>query len=172
MIELTSFTETDFDLLISWIDSKELLIQIAGHQMIYPVTNAQLEHYLQEENSFAFNVVDTASNKIIGHAQIQLVDEVTCKLDKVLIGDKSNRGKGLGQQLMDALLKLSFERFNASKVELNVFDWNIAARKAYEKTGFLFNHDKTMQFAVDGVTWTAVNMTIDKNTWLEKKSNI
>lgn len=170
MIKLTPFTQADFDLMISWIDNKELLIQIAGHQMIYPLTSDQLERYLLEENSFAFNVVDIASNKIIGHAQVLMVNEFTCKLDKVLIGDKSNRGKGLGQHLMDALLKLSFERFNALQVELNVFDWNIAAMKVYEKAGFLLNRDKTMQFKVGDKTWTAVNMTIDRTTWLKKNS--
>jgi len=50
-----------------------------------------------------------------------------------LIGDISNRGKGIGQQVIDELLKFSFGKIGVREVELNVYDWNIAGIKCYEK---------------------------------------
>jgi hypothetical protein len=43
MISLKNFKPDDFDLMISWMDYKELLIQIAGPYFSYPLTHAQLQ---------------------------------------------------------------------------------------------------------------------------------
>src|SRR4051794_15615623 len=99
MLKLEHFNSADFDRFISWIDSEELLIQIAGTYFKYPVTSDQLEKYVQDKTSMSFNVIDESTNAVIGHAEIILQDRKTLKFDKILIGDKSNRGKGIGRQL-------------------------------------------------------------------------
>jgi RimJ/RimL family protein N-acetyltransferase len=170
MIKLMQFRESDFDTLISWIDRKELLVQIAGNVFSYPLTIDQLERYLNDKKSFSFNIVDVPENKVIGHAEIYLSDEVSCKLDKILIGDKTNRGKGLCQQVISELLEYSFVKLGVKKVELNVYDWNIAGIRCYEKAGFIENKDKRFSMQVDGNEWMAINMTIDMSTWIDQKN--
>lgn len=166
MIRLEPFKESDFNTFIRWIDSKELLVQIAGLVFTYPPTHDQLQKYLDDKKSHAFNIVDTMSNKIIGHSEIIVVNDMMCKLDKVIIGDPSARGKGIGLQIMQELLKHSFEKLNAQIVELNVYDWNIAGLKCYEKAGFTLNPDKKQLTQLEGVTWTALNMIIHREKWL------
>jgi RimJ/RimL family protein N-acetyltransferase len=166
MIKLEPFKPSDFDLLVSWIDSKELLLQIAGNYFSYPLTPPQLQNYLNDKRSFAFSIVETSANKVIGHSEIILLDNKVCKLDKILIGDKANRGKGVGQKVVNELLAISFENFSAEKAELYVYDWNTGAIKAYERVGFVINHDKQILTEVDGKVWKALNMTIDKREWL------
>jgi RimJ/RimL family protein N-acetyltransferase len=168
MIKLEPFKPSDFDLLISWIDSKELLIQIAGNYFSYPLTTNQLQKYLDDKNSFAFSIVETSSNKVIGHSEIILMSNNECKLDKILIGDKANRGKGFGQQVVSELLTFSFRNLSAEKAELYVYDWNINAIKSYERAGFIINYDNQMLTNIDGKTWRALNMNIDKEKWLKK----
>ena len=85
MIKLETFTEDDFETFIEWIDSKELLIQIAGTVFTYPLTHDQLRPYLGNQNSLRFNVLNDSENKVIGHAQICLLDNGLCKLDKIII---------------------------------------------------------------------------------------
>ena len=165
MIKLEPFKPSDFNLLISWIDSKELLIQIAGPYFSYQLTATQLQNYLDDKNSIPFNVVETSSDKVIGHAEIILLDNNVCKLDKVLIGDKANRGKGFGQQTISRLLTFTFENLKAEKVELYVYDWNTDAIKTYERAGFIINHDKQMQTNIDGTIWKALKMTIEREKW-------
>lgn len=165
MIKLEPFGPADFDRFILWIGNKELLLQIAGPYFSYPLTPAQLQNYLNDNNSFAFNIVDTLSNSVIGHAEIIPGDNKVCKLDKVLIGDETNRGKGIGRYIINLLLAFSFENLEAEKVELNVFDWNIGAIKSYERSGFIINYDKQMTMDVDGAIWIALNMVIDKEKW-------
>ena len=72
MIALTPFQQKDFDRLIRWIDNPELLITIAGTVWSYPLTVAQLQHYLDDDKSYSFNIVETPQDMVIGHAEIIL----------------------------------------------------------------------------------------------------
>jgi len=96
MIKLAAFTIKDFDQLIAWVDSNELLITIAGTYFSYPLTTEQLHKYLNDEKSYSFNIVDTGTNKVIGHAELVNMGSNTLKIDKLLIGDKVQRGKSIG----------------------------------------------------------------------------
>jgi len=50
-------------------------------------------------------------------------------------------------------------------LELNVFDWNTAAIRCYEKAGLRKNMDKTMEFVINGKKWIAFNMSINKPSY-------
>jgi RimJ/RimL family protein N-acetyltransferase len=165
MIQLTAFSPADFDRFISWIDSEGLLMTIAGTVFSYPLTVAQLETYLADKNSYAFNIVDVNEDRIIGHAELIMQEQNTCKIDKLIIGDQSNRGKGRGQEVIRKLLEYSFANLGAKTVELNVFDWNTAGIRCYEKCGFKMNPAKQALFRSGSETWTALNMTIDMVNW-------
>lgn len=165
MIILTPFNEQDFDTLISWIDREELLITIAGFDLRYPLTHEQLHQYLAIEGSHAFNIVNSETTQTIGHAELVLSGNRLYKIDKLLIGDPATRGKGMGQLVIHELLQYAFEQLDAATVELNVFDWNHAGIRWYEKCGFVSNPGKVMQFRVADKNWTAINMRIDRTEW-------
>jgi RimJ/RimL family protein N-acetyltransferase len=171
MIKLEPFTKSDFTRLISWIDNLEELVQFAGPNFSFPLTTEQLEKYLSDENSFAFKIIETGSNKTIGHCEIYK-SESSAKLCRILIGEKIFRGRGLGAEIVNQLLEKSFMQFNYSLAELNVYDWNIGAIKCYEKSGFKINTDKTKIIIVDGKPWTSLNMIITKAEWLSKFSTV
>lgn len=165
MIKLEPFSNADFNRLITWIGNEELLITIAGHVFSYPLTSEQLQTYLEGKNNHSFNIVDLSQDKIIGHAEIVISGESIFKIDKLIIGDTSNRGKGIGQKVINELLNYSFIELNAKTVELNVFDWNIGGIKCYEKCGFVMNPQKQATFDIGDKSWTALNMTIEKDNW-------
>jgi RimJ/RimL family protein N-acetyltransferase len=169
MIKLEPFRESDFDIFISWIDSRELMVQIAGSVFSYPLSRKQLQKYLDDERSMAFNIVDANLNTIIGHAEIYQLDKDTCKLDKLIIGDKSSRGKGYCQPIMAQLLELAFAIPHVKRVELNVYDWNTAAKKCYERVGFVVNPDKNFSTHVGGNDWLALNMFVERDVWLDAR---
>ncbi len=163
MIELKPFREEDFEALISWVGSEELLVQFAGPIFKYPLTVAQLEKYISDENRYVFKVINPEANGIaIGHAEIFLVTPTAARLCRILIGDKSYRGKGVGQEIIKQLIDQSFEYLNAETIELNVYDWNTSAIKCYEKVGFEVNPNTINTTEVNGVTWTAINMVFPK----------
>jgi RimJ/RimL family protein N-acetyltransferase len=168
MIRLEPFATADFQRLIDWIDSEELLMIIAGPMFFFPLTTEQLQKYLDDENSISYNVVELPEVQVIGHAEIILATNHCYKLDKIIIGDKTARGKGFCEQIINELLAVSFLKHAATTVELNVFDFNISAIKCYEKTGFEINPDRKLSLSFYGNTWNAFNMVISKEKWLTK----
>ncbi len=55
----------------------------------------------------------------------------------VMIGEASYRGRGYGTDAVRALCRLAFDRMNLVRVSLTVFPENVAARRAYERVGFV-----------------------------------
>ena len=166
MIRLEKFTKEMYPDLISWIGNAEELMLFAGPKLTFPLTNEQLNESLNEKGRFAFQVVNENDNLPIGHCEIYLTNN-TAALGRILIGEKSFRGKGLGKIIVKKLLKYIEENIDRKKVELNVFDFNIAAVKCYEKVGFKINPNKKSERIVNGKKWIALNMTLD----LENKPN-
>jgi RimJ/RimL family protein N-acetyltransferase len=168
MLKIEKFNTKDFATLISWVDSEESLMQFAGPLFRFPLSTHQLDQYIAEKNRFPFKVIDPTTNTTIGHAEIVQINPTTCILCRILIGDKNLRGRGLGQELIQQLLNKAFNGPGILKVELNVYDWNTSAIKCYEKVGFTINPDRMREQEINGKIWTALNMTINRQEWLEK----
>ena len=164
MIRLQKFDRNDYDNLIRWINSEEMLIQIAGRQMSFPVTSEQLDVSQGDPNRNAFSIIDTETGKSIGHCELYLLEN-SAKIDRVIIGDRSMKGKGICNQLMDLLLDRGFNVMNQELIELNVFTWNAPAIRCYEKAGLIKNPEKTMEFDTNGEKWIAFNMSIDRENY-------
>jgi len=164
MIQLEKFGREHYDDLISWVDSEEALMQFGGPLFKFPLTPEQLDESISDKNRIAFRLVDEETNKGIGHAEIFL-QENSIKLGRILIGDKSQRGRGLCPKIMRLLLDYAFANLDEDLIELNVFDWNHGAIKCYEKVGFTVNPEKTLLRQVKDQIWTAINMRIDRSKY-------
>ena len=167
MIKLEPFTQQDFKRMIAWIDSNETLITIAGHYFSFPLTEDQLERYLNDANSYSFNIIDTEENQVIGHAEIVSSGDNNFKIDKLII-DPLSRGKGVGQQVMKELVNYAFTQLQATTIELYVFEQNRAAIRCYEKTGFVISTNIIGSFLVGDEYWNAFSMMINKGDWLTR----
>lgn len=171
MIRLEKFERDNYADLISWVDSEETLMQIAGPTYNFPLTDEQLDISLSDKNRIAFIVICNDTNLPIGHCEIYLSDN-SAKLGRIIIGDKELRGKGLGQQIVQLLLEFIFSNLDKTVVELNVFDWNTSAIKCYEKVGFIINPNKKLERIIKDEVWIAINMIIDIEKWVELQKNI
>jgi RimJ/RimL family protein N-acetyltransferase len=161
MIKLEKFDKADYSRLISWIDNEEMLMQVGGPSLSFPLTTEQLEQSMEDKNRLAFTVIEEGTNEKIGHCEIYLTD-TTAKLGRIIVGDKRHRGKGFGKQIVSALVEFVFTHLDRTTIELNVFDWNTNAIKCYENVGFRVNPGKTLERSVNGKTWIALNMIYDK----------
>jgi len=168
MIGLQKFDRNDYDNLIRWINSEEMLIQIAGRQMSFPVTSEQLDASQADPNRNAFSIIYTETGKSIGHCELYLMEN-SVKIDRVIIGDDSMKGKGICSQLMELLLDYGFNVMGQEVIELNVFTWNAPAIRCYESAGLTTNLEKAMEFESNGEKWTALNMSIDRKNYKNLK---
>lgn len=85
MISSTKFTANDFEVLISWIESPELLFLIAGTGFSFPLTVEQLDVYLSDPKFLRFNIHLQGSKHYFGHFAFEQVEERILKIDKLLI---------------------------------------------------------------------------------------
>lgn len=164
MIELLPFADTDFEKLISWVESEEAMFQFAGSIFSFPLTQNQLQIYLEDDNRFVYKVVLSSTNMTIGHGEIYL-EKNTAVLCRIIIGEQAYRGFGIGLRIVNKLLKIAFIQCKAERAELNVFNWNTAAIRCYQKAGFLVNPQKTKERELKGKIWTVLNMSLDKSDW-------
>lgn len=165
LVELEPFTEADFDTLISWVDSQEMLMQFAGPGFSYPLTKEQLAHSQCDVKRYAFRVLACGIKSMIGYGEVYL-GEQAAYLGRLLIADQNSRGMGLGGSLVNKLLEFAFMVLNQQRVALNVFDWNKAAIRCYEKAGFVINPNLKAKRFVNGQNWTALNLTIARADWI------
>jgi RimJ/RimL family protein N-acetyltransferase len=143
MLRLEPFTEQDIPRLISWIPSARFLLQWAGTQFTYPLDEAQLLRYLIRSSEtpptlLIFKAVDADSEAVIGHCELMQIDRQhrCARAGRILVGAPDMRGKGLGGQLVRALLDVAFGELHLHRVELEVFDFNTSAMACYQKIGF------------------------------------
>jgi RimJ/RimL family protein N-acetyltransferase len=167
MIYLENFEKKDYSELIDSVKNAKDLMQFGGPEFAFPLTEEQIDKTLSDENRIAFRVANISNGNAIGHCEIYFYDGFA-KLGRILIMDKNQRGKGIGEQMVTLLLQYIFENRKERNIELNVFDFNIGAQKCYEKVGFTLNPDKKYLREVDGETWTALNMVLNLEEWKNK----
>lgn len=168
MIELQDFGENDFDRLISWIQNKEEMIQFAGPVFTYPLTRDQLLKYVGDTTRQVFKVRLISTGEVIGHCELNLQSEIP-RLSRILIGDRSVRNRGIGKAIIRSLLSRVFTTTEFEIVDLSVFDWNHNAIVSYKSVGFDVNPGFETHMEVNGEIWTACNMIISKQKYLNSE---
>ncbi|QDI92632.1 N-acetyltransferase [Salicibibacter halophilus] len=138
MIALQHFERTHMKKLIEWIETPEFLLQWGGPNFTYPLDEKQLERYMEEPDRYIYSVVEQETEMIIGHISLGRIDKEnrSARVGKVLVGDPGARGKGIGRQMMTAILKIAFDEMHLHRVSLGVFSFNEPAIACYEKVGF------------------------------------
>ena len=141
-IELRNFERADIERLLAWISSPEDLGLWAGGYFQYPVTNEQLSRYLESAaDPFGrrriFKAVEAKNGAVIGHVELSHIwPHLSGRLSRVLIGEPSLRGKGIGAQMVQCLVDWAFSEFSFDRIDVGVADSNKAAIGCYRKVGF------------------------------------
>ena len=76
---------------------------------------------------------------VVGHIELNDIDmrNNSATVCRVLVGEPSLRGKGIGIQMLRRLLQIGFDGLGLHRIDLVVFDFNRAAIKCYEGVGFV-----------------------------------
>jgi len=157
VIKLKSFKIEDWKYLKKWISSESELIQFAGQIFNFPIDKKQVELYLSDTNRTVFKI-ESENNKTIGIAEISAPEENVAKLARILIGEKSMRGKGIGTELINELTEYGFNNLKKGRIILNVYSWNTGAIKCYEKVGFSQTDKPIKLVKVGNEKWETIEM--------------
>ena len=68
----------------------------------------------------------------------------------MVIGSASDRGQGLGREALELMKHFAFRTLGLERLEMEVHMENHAARKCYQKAGFVMEGVKRHAFFTDG----------------------
>lgn len=178
MIRLEPFTAADFDELIAWSGDAAFLLQWAGPSFRHPLTEDQLALYMkgsgdpQTSDRLIYKVVLERTGRSVGHISLGSIDRDnrSGRVGKVLLGDASVRGQGIGELMMRAIVRIGFEELNLHRISLGVFDFNRSAIACYEKAGFRQEGVLRDARRFGDTFWNLVEMSILKPEWSGKAS--
>lgn len=165
MIRLEKFGKLDYDRLIAWIESEESMIQFSGPIFNFPITPDQLDKYIDSETRIAYKVIDSFSGEVIGHAELNNIDNKNrnARVCRILIGDKQNRNKGFGKAIIKELVRIGFDDLKLHRLDLGVYDFNQQAIKCYKACGFKIEGLLIENSKVGNNYWSTLNMSIINN---------
>jgi RimJ/RimL family protein N-acetyltransferase len=144
MIILEPFERRDFQQLINWIDTEELLTKWSGSLFSFPLTVESLEWYIEDTNvvnesdAFVYKAIETDTGNVVGHISLGGLSwkNRSARISRVLVGDLSEHQKGICQQMTKVVLKIGFEELGLHRIGLGIYENNKAALNCYLKCGF------------------------------------
>jgi RimJ/RimL family protein N-acetyltransferase len=161
MIVLEKFDASDYDRLINWIDSENLMHVFGATFFKYPITHLQLEIYSNDKSRSIYKVIDKNSKNIIGHAELNKINHInkSARICRVLIGNSNSRNKGYGSLVINELVRIGFDEMKLHRIDLGVYDFNKGAIKCYQKCGFEIEGLLKENTKIGSVYWSTYNMS-------------
>ena len=173
MIRLEYFERSDFNQLIEWINTPELLINWAGNTFNFPLTEASMEWYLKKTNdpetsdAFLYKVIDVDTGEVVGHISLGSISRKnrSARISRVLIGSGEHKGKGYCKDMVKEVLKFGFDHLKLHRITLGVYDNNISALKCYQSSGFSIDGKMRDILLHEDEWWTLIEMSILEDEW-------
>ena len=166
------FEEAHFDLLIRWSPTSEFLLQWAGPGLEYPLDHTQLHELRRSAQAdpplaLLYSARRRSDGAIVGHGELSAIDRHnrSARLSRILVGATETRGKGLGEGIVRALVRVGFDELDLHRLDLSVFDFNESAIRCYQRVGF--QHEGVLREARrHGDTyWNACVMSLLRPEW-------
>ena len=115
---------------VKWTNEKgkDFLEQWAGKSLDFPLTESQIDDLKDIYSIFC-------ENEFVGIIQKIRKEHDNIHIGRFLINPELT-GRGLGKRALIEFINLIFQDEDMNSITLNVFDYNVGAKKLYEKVGF------------------------------------
>ncbi len=150
---LAPLVEDDLDKLWQWINNKQVTQYTSHFTKFFNKKEQQewLESVMRGEQEETFGIMNLERNLLIGTCSLEERMKGSASLG-ILIGEPSLWGEGLGSDAVRLLLDYGFNVLDLQCVWLFVGDYNMRAKRCYEKVGFK-ESDKIRQARHRGGTY-------------------
>lgn len=109
--------------------------------------------------------IETLDGKHIGNCTYYNLDEYKREVELgILIGDRAYWNKGYGADVVITLINQIFEETNLERIYLHTLDWNIRAKRCFQKCGLVscgHAHRAGHEFIVMEIKKNAFQKTTD-----------
>lgn len=176
LIKLEKFKTDEIPKLASWIPNKEFLLQWGGPAYSMALLKEQILNDVKtmeedDPKNLMFSAKWVDNNEVIGHIQLSGIDRInmSARIGRVIVGEKENRNKGIGLQMVKCILEIAFNNLHLHRVDLGVFDFNKSAIACYEKAGFVIEGKFRDSRKINDQYWSLINMSILEDEYRKMK---
>ena len=141
LVRLRAFDSSDLMKCQDYANDYEVMRGASG-AILYPSTVDDAARAMNGNTSYSageyqFALETREEKKFIGQCGFVKINwkNRTGEL-AILIGERDFRGRGYGADAIETLCRFGFQELNLRKIKANVFDFNRAAVRCYEKCGF------------------------------------
>jgi RimJ/RimL family protein N-acetyltransferase len=167
-VTLRPFGREDFARLASWLPTEADLIEWSAAFFRYPLTDDQLERYLEstkQPNARAIFVARDIDGEPVGHIEIsQIWPYLSSRMSRVLVAP-DKRHRGIGSSMIAKALSFTFDAHHVDRVDLGVSATNSAAIDCYERAGFVRVGTWPKAIEVGSHTLDVVWMSLGRDRW-------
>lgn len=158
---LRPFTKADYQTLIDWVDTPELLFRFSGPDIVFPLTKEKLDQHIQSYPDRHYYVASDPELGDYAFGEVIPQENNVPRLARLLVGRQELRGKGLGVRFIQLLIHECVRLYNTDRIELYVLLDNEAAIRCYQKVGFEFIPGSEVPMNFEGKMYLARKMYVD-----------
>ncbi|PMG17278.1 GNAT family N-acetyltransferase [Vibrio splendidus] len=172
-MEINRFKASDAEEIVTWFTSLEDYVLWGGRTFGWPLEAASIIERSQEPHvelytfsaSKSYFEPNTESNAksntddLLGFMEFQRMSDSELRFCRVAI-HPNQRGKGLGQSMLETALEAAKEIPNVTTITLAVFKQNQGAKRCYDKVGFQVVDKEPRVKEFNGKTWPLYQMEL------------
>ena len=170
-VRLTAVTSDDLPTMAVWwadADFLRLYDSLPALPQSAKQLAGRLENSEQGKTNFLLGIRPLAEDKLLGLIELDgIMWSHGTSYISIAIGDKAERGKGLGREAMSLMLDFAFHELNLHRVFLTVFSYNTAAIAMYEKLGFTREGAYREHLQRDGQRFDMLLYGILRREWMQ-----
>ncbi len=159
---LRPLERTDAPYILPWINDPDVTRSLLLHRpMNLQAEEAFIDETTRDEHALVVAIVNRQTDKTVGVAGLQPIDFQSRQAQfGIFIGDRNERGKGLGTEATALVTGYAFDTLNLHRVWLHVVEANAAAIRCYEKVGYRREGLLRDAFYREGRYWNLVSMAV------------
>lgn len=173
-VRLRAPEKDDIPKFVSWLNDPEVRL---GLLLYLPMSQADEEVWFDsmlkrpvDEHPLVIEIHEGDDWLSIGNCGVHQIDW-RCRSAEVglFIGEKKYWNQGYGTEVMELLLKHAFETLNLNRISLDVYESNLGAIRAYEKSGFVLEGRKRQGMYIDRRYVDILLMGVLRDEWVKRK---
>ncbi len=159
-------TEEEIEKFTEWMNDFQVTDYIGRTSQIvtYDGEKQYLENAAKNDNTINFNIVETATDKLIGTVGLGHFNWIErSAVLGIFIGEKDFRSNGYGTEAIKMILEYGFKYLNLHSIRLDLLSINERAHKCYLKCGFKDTGASREQIFLNGKYYDKLHMDILEN---------
>ncbi len=157
---LSPMNVEDVETYVKWMSDRKVTDNLGNTRSVCTLQGEKEYIESRKSSDYDFSIV-LNDDTIIGNISLMDVNLVSRKATLgIFIGEESNRSKGYGTEAMKLLVDYGFNILGLHNIDLNVFDFNEQAIRAYEKVGFKEYGRRHESYYLDGKFHDEISMEI------------